>query len=145
MRNRVVGVLELEQAAQGAEGAILLVEEVGVFLEGRGVVGSNGVLQLADGSRIEQVILAAFAVLIVTADDQFRFRFGQRLEGVGVLHLRFAGEHVEPDAFNARCGAREVGLDEIVVETDRFEHLRAAIALQGADAHLGEGLQQGPC
>ena len=36
----------------------------------------------------------------------------------------------------------EVRLDQVAVQTDRLEHLRAAIALQRADAHLREGLQQ---
>ncbi len=99
-------------------------------------------LEFADGLRIEQVILAAVAVLVMAADDEFGFRIGERLEGVGVFHVRFAGEHVEADAFDARSGAGEVGLDEVVVETDGFKDLRAAIALQGADAHLGEGFQQ---
>ncbi len=90
---------------------VLLIEEVGVLLEGGGVVGANGVLQFADGGRIEQVVLAAFAILIVPADDQFGFRISEGLEGVGVLHLRFAGEHVETDTFNTRRGTRKVGLD----------------------------------
>ena len=39
-------------------------------------------------------------------------------------------------------GAGEVLLDQALVQPDGFEHLRAAIALQRRDAHLGEGLQQ---
>ena len=39
-------------------------------------------------------------------------------------------------------GAGEVGLDQFFVQADGFEDLRAAIALQRADAHLREGLQQ---
>ena len=70
------------------------------------------VLQLADGLRIEQVILAVLAVLIMAADHEFGLGIGERLEGVGVLHLRFARQHVEPDAFDARCGAGEVGFDQ---------------------------------
>ena len=65
-------------------------------------------LQLADGLRIQQVIFAADAVLIVAADCEFGLGFGQRLEGVLVLHLRFARQHIEADAFDARCGAGEV-------------------------------------
>ena len=140
--NRRVAVLQLEQAAKGAEVAILLIEEVGVFLEGGGVVGANRVLEFADGCRIEQVVLTAFAVLIMAADDQFGFGFGERLKGEGVLHLGFACEHIEADAFDARCGAREVGFDQMLIEADGFEDLGAAIALQRADAHLGEGLEQ---
>jgi hypothetical protein len=105
-------VLELQQAAQGAEILVLIVDQVGVLLERGGIVGPHRVLQLADGERIEQVILAALAVLIVAADNEVGFGIGERLEGVGVLELGFAGEHVEADAFNARGGAGEVGIDQ---------------------------------
>jgi hypothetical protein len=37
-RNRLVGVLELEQAAQRAEVAVLIVDQIGVFLERGGIV-----------------------------------------------------------------------------------------------------------
>ena len=93
-------------------------------------------------SRIQQVILAALAVLILAADDQIGFRFGERLEGVVVLKLRFASQHVQPHALDARGGAGEVCLDQRLVQSHGLKDLRAAIALQGADAHLGEGLQQ---
>ena len=99
-------------------------------------------LQLADGCRVDEVILAALAILILAADHQVGFRFGERLERVGMLHLRFAREYVEPDALDARCGAGEVGFDQRLVEAHRLKYLRAAIALQRADAHFGEGLEQ---
>ena len=141
-RNRLVKILELEQAAQRAEGAVLAVDEVGEFLERGRIVGADRVLHLADGERIEQVELAAFAILVLAADGEIGFRVGERLEGVFVLHLRFAGEHAEADAFNARGGAGEVVLDEGAIEADGLKDLRAAIALQRADAHFGEGLEQ---
>ena len=59
-----------------------------------------------------------------------------------VLHLRFAGQHVEADALDARGGAGEIFVDQLLVQADGLEDLRAAIALQGGDAHLREGLQQ---
>ena len=142
MRDGRVGVLELEQTAQRAEIAVLIVEQVGVFLERGRIVLPHRVLQLADGLRIEQVILAALAILIMAANDQFGLRFGERLEGVGVLELRFARQHVEAHALDARSGAGEVGVDQRLVQADGLKDLRAAIALQRADAHLREGLQQ---
>ena len=54
----------------------------------------------------------------------------------------FFGEDVEIDASDAGDGAGEVALDQVFIQADGFEDLRAAIALQGGDAHLGEGLQQ---
>src|SRR5690606_35096324 len=47
-------------------------------------------------------------------------------------------------AADSGCGTREVLVDELLIETQRFEDLRPAIALQGRDAHLGEDLQQPP-
>ena len=103
----------------------------------------HGVLQLRDGLRIVQVILAAGAPVIIAADGQFGLEIGQRAEGVSVLAACASSrEHVQPDAFDARRGAGEVLLDQLLVEPDGFEDLRAAIALQRGDAHLREGLQQ---
>ena len=101
-RNRLVFVLELEQSAKRTQTAILLIQQVGVFLEGRRIVLPHGMLQLADGQRIQQVILAALAVLILAADHQVGLRFSERLEGVSMLHLRLARQHVQPHALNAR-------------------------------------------
>ena len=56
--------------------------------------------------------------------------------------MRFARQHVQPDAFDARRGAGEIFLDQVLVQPDGFEDLRAAIALQRGDPHLREGLQQ---
>ena len=141
-RNGLVGVLELEQAAQRAQMAVLIVQQIGVLLEGGRIVLAHRVLQLADGLRIQQVILAALAVLIVAADDQLGFRLGERLEGVGVLDQRLARQHVQAHALDARSGAGEVRVDQRLIQPNGLEDLRAAIALQGADAHLREGLQQ---
>ena len=104
--------LSLQQAAQRTQLAVLIVDEVRVLLEGGRVVLADRMLHLADGERIQQVILAAFAVLILAADNQVGLRVGERLEGVGVLHLRLAGEHAEADALDARGGAGEVGLNQ---------------------------------
>ena len=120
----------------------LVVDQLRVFLEGLEALLPDGVLQLADGQRIEQMILAAHAVLIAAADLQLGIGFRQRLESVVVLHLGFARQHIQADAFDARRGAGEISLDQRFVQADGFEHLRAAIALQRGDAHLREDLQQ---
>ena len=46
-----------------------------------------------------------------------------------------------PDAADARRRVGEIPLDEVLLEADRLENLRAAIALQRRDAHLGHHLQ----
>ena len=53
----------------------------------------------------------------------------------------FVGDHVDADATDPRGGPREVLIDEGAIETDGFEDLRAAVALQRRDAHLGHHLQ----
>ena len=46
------------------------------------------------------------------------------------------GDLVDADAADARRRVREVRIDEFLIQADRFEDLRAAIALQRRDAHL---------
>ncbi len=141
-RDRAGGLLDFEQAAQGAELAVLFIDQIRVFLECLRIPLADGMLELADGERVQQVMLAAHAVLIIAAHGQFGVVAGDGLEGERVLHLRFAGQHIEPDAFDAGGGAGEVLLDQSLVQADGFEDLRAAIALQGGDAHFREGLKQ---
>ena len=57
------------------------------------------------------------------------------------LH-RLLGDLVEADALDPGRGAGEVVVDEIGLEPDRVENLRAAIGLIGRDAHLGHHLEQ---
>ncbi len=120
----------------------LIVDQLRELLEGGEALLLNGVLQFADRLRIEQVILAADAVLIRAAGFEFRVRFGDRPEREIVLHLRFARKNIEADAFDARGRAGEVLLNQRFVQADGFEDLGAAIALQRRDAHLREDLQQ---
>ena len=50
---------------------------------------------------------------------------------------RFLGQHVEIDALDAAGRAGEAAVDHFVVQADRLEDLRALVALQRRDAHLG--------
>ncbi len=134
--------LEFEEAAQGAELLVLLIDEVGVFLEGLEAFVLDRVLQLADGERIEKVVFAAHAVLIIAADGEFGVAIGDGMIGERVLHDGLACQDVKSDAFNARRRAGKVTLDQILVESDGFENLRAAITLQSRNAHLREDFQQ---
>ena len=80
--------------------------------------------------------------MIAAADRKFGFGFGERTEGMLVLHLRFARQHIQANSFQARSRAREIGVHQFFVQSDRFENLGALIALQRRDAHLRESLQQ---
>ena len=103
--------------------AALVVDQLRVFLEGREARLPDRMLQLADGQRIEEMILAAHAVLIAAADFQLGVGFGNRLKRVIVLQLGFARQHVQSDAFDARRGSGEIAIDQRFVQADGFEAL----------------------
>ena len=107
----VVALLQLHQAAQGAQVRALVVDEVGVFLKRLEAVLPHRLLQLADGLRIEQVIFAVHALVIAAADGKLGLELGQRTEGVFMFQLRFGRENGESDALDPRSGAGEVGID----------------------------------
>ena len=101
---------KLEQAAQCAEAAVLVVDQVGVLLEG--LVAHpcrTACWSLNDGVRVEQVVLA-----VVRATGTGRQRPASRCaealvgEGVLVSQQRFARQHVQADALDARGGPGEV-------------------------------------
>ena len=48
----------------------------------------------------------------------------------------------QADALDARMGAGEIFVDEVLAQADGVENLRAAIGLIGRDAHLGHHLEQ---
>src|SRR5690349_23023373 len=51
-------------------------------------------------------------------------------------------DFADADAFDARRRAREITVDDLMVQADRFEDLCAAIGLDRGDAHLREDFQQ---
>ncbi len=55
---------------------------------------------------------------------------------------RLVGQHLQADPADARGGAREVRVDQLPLEADGLEDLRAAVGLDRRDAHLGDRLQQ---
>ena len=62
--------------------------------------------------------------------------------GAEVAPERLGGEHVEADAADPRGGAGEVAVDDLALEPDGLEDLRAAIGLDRRDPHLGDRLEQ---
>ena len=121
---------------------LCVVDEIGVFLKSLEAFLPHGLLQFADRQRIEQVIFAVDALMIGPSDGELSLGLRQRTERILVLQLRFARKYVEADAFQSRSGAREISIDQLFVQADGFEDLRALITLQSRDSHLGEGLQQ---
>src|SRR6266699_3795304 len=88
------------------------------------------------------MIFAANAPCVTAADRKLSIDIGERLKRERVLHGGFARQHVESDTLDAAWSAREVLLDQPLVQADRLENLRAAIALQRRDAHFREDLEQ---
>ena len=67
-----------------------------------------------------------------------RPRAGTRARGAAATSSAI---DVEADAADARRGPGEVAVDELLLEADRLEDLRAAVALQRRDAHLRHHLE----
>ena len=57
-----------------------------------------------------------------------------------MANLDFARNDVQADAADARGGAGKVLFDDGGMQADGLENLRAAVALDGGDAHLGNDL-----
>ena len=134
--------LELEQTAQGHVTAVLVVDDLRVFLVGVPVVGARAVLQLGDGIGRPHVLLAAYAPGVFPA----RVEHGRQHRIVaerGFVHADgFFGDLEHADAAHAAGGAGEVLVDRLAVETDGLEQLRAAVRHVSRHTHLGHDLGQ---
>ena len=140
-RHRAGRRLELHEAAQRVEVARLVVDEGGVVLEGLEVVGAGGHLEPVHRLRVEEVVLAALAVLVLAARRQAAVDDGAlgRVAAL-VAQPRLLGHHVDAHPAHPGGGPGEVLVDEVLVEADRLEDLGAVVALDGRDAHLGDDL-----
>jgi hypothetical protein len=93
-----------------------------------------------DGLRGEQVLLAVAAPLVLAAGGQ-HVAVGRPLrEGRVVAQQDLLRDDVQADAADARRGPGEVVVDHVLPQAERLEDLRAAVALDGRDAHLGHHL-----
>ena len=135
--------LEREQTAQRLQLAGLVVDELGVLAEDVVPAGARRVLQPEHRVGVEQVGRAVAAPLVLAARPE-------PLVGAdgGILRVRvrvtrrvLGRDDVEADAAELGLGAGEVGVDEVVRQTDGLEHLRAGVRRDGRDAHLRHDLQ----
>src|SRR5208283_3504120 len=136
------GPLEVHQAAQGAQAAALVVDVGGELLVAGVAVLADGVLELGDRVRVDEVVFAVDAVGVVAAGVELGLGFGDGAEGELVLAAGLFGQHIEADPLDARGGAGEVLVDDAAGQADGLEDLGAAIALQRGDAHLRKDLEQ---
>ena len=140
-RDRRAIAAEVEQPAQRPELAALVVDDVReVTVEGV-LAAAGGVLELLHGLRVEEMQLAVAAPLVLAAGVEIVVVAAARREGADVPRLDFTGDDVEADAADARGGPGEVPVDECLLQADRLEDLRAAVALQRRDPHLRHDFQ----
>ena len=130
-----------DQPAQGGEVPALLVDELRVLLVDPVLAGARRVLELEDGVRVEEVVLAVAPPLVLAAPVQIRVAHGSHGEGALVPAADLLGEDVEADARDARSRAGEVAVDQVAVQSDGLEDLSAAVALERRDPHLGHDLE----
>ena len=136
-RNGVLGELEVEQAAQRDEAVLLLADAAGEFLELAVIVAAHRVLEQGHGVRRPDMPLAVDAEGELAARVERLAIVGRVAEGNAMAPHRLVGDLVETDALDRRHRPGEIFVEEDAVEPDGVEDLRAAIGLEGADAHLG--------
>ncbi len=111
----------------------ILLEQVVVAQLGR-------LLQGVDDGRAEEVLLAVATPLQIAAGVELGRRLAAAREGLGVPLGDLLCNGGQIDAADARGRPREVAVNDRLVDADRLEDLRAAIARDRGDAHLGHGL-----
>ena len=135
-RQGLPGVVELEQAAQRGHVLRAVVDQLRVLLEDGVVVLARRLLQLVHGLRVEQVVLPTLAPLVLAAGvEAAAVRLELRVGGA-VAHAGLGGDDVEADPLDAGVGPGEVAVDHLLPDADRLEDLRAAVRLEGRDAHF---------
>ena len=133
--------LEVHQTAQGAQALGLVVDELGVLLERRVAAASGGELELGDRERVEEVVFAVHPVLDAAAHAELLVvdRPPGRVRAV-LAHLHLSSDDVDADAADPRGRPGEALVNEVLIEPHRLEDLGAVVALDRADPHLGDDL-----
>ena len=132
---------EPEQAADGKQLLGLLVTDLGIHPILVGEVAAHRVLERRDGRSGPRMVFAAQAKLILAADVEGIAIDRRVAEGAAVPPHRLLGDLSQRHPFDPGRGAGEIFGDEIGLETDGIENLRAAIGLVSGDAHLGHHLE----
>ena len=141
-RDRLVRPLEVHESAEGQQTLALLVDQARVFLVGLPAIGTGGMLELGDGVRGPDMVLAAQPEGIVAAHIQVLAVDQLVAVALGVPAHRLLGHLGQPDPLHSRLRAGEIAVHEGLVQAHRVEDLGTAIGLEGGDAHLGHDLQE---
>jgi len=132
--------LEVHQAAQGAQALGLVVDELGVLLERGVAAAASGELELGDRERLKRW----FSRPPGTGRCRpRRAACGRSAAWAGtrvLTHPHLAGDDVDADAADPRGRPGEALVNEVLIEPQRLEDLGAVVALDRADPHLGDDL-----
>ncbi len=134
---------DLEKVFDG-EGLVFVGVELPflVALEG---AGANELVHRRDDLRIPTVVFAfallVDAVITLVAEGDGSLGRGGR-ERLRVTAQGLFGDLGVVDAADGRGGAGEALLDDLFGDAEGFEHLRAAVAGERGDAHLGHDLEE---
>ena len=136
-----VRLLQRHQPTDGQKAFALFVDRTGELFIILRVLPAHGMLELGDAGRRPGMVFTTHAVTIDAADIEHVAV--NRVVGISrrVTAHCFLSDFIQTNAFNGRCGAGEILLNEGGGEANRIKDLRAAIRLIGGDAHLGHDLQ----
>ena len=138
----VLGRLDAEQATQREQLLGLLVDLLGEGPVAILRIAAHGVLQRCDRVGGPGMVLATGTERVLAAEIERVLVDLLVAERHGVAAHGFLGDLGETHALDAGVGAGEILGDEIGLQSDGVEDLRAAIGLIGRDAHLRHDLQQ---
>ncbi len=107
--DRLASLADLEQPAQGAEGAFLVVGREGELLVAGELLVLDGVLELLDGLGVPHVVFAPAPPHLLAAAVELRiFSTRDRRERELVAHQRLSGDHLDADPVETAGRAAEM-------------------------------------
>src|SRR5256712_548497 len=139
-RDRLPARLELEETAECAKPLALLVHHLRVLAEDIFTAAAGGVLKAEHCLGVEEGILAVATPLVLAAPGQLVAPTVLVREPSPVVPKSVADDRFETDAADARSGVGEVLVDQLAPKANRLDDLRATVALDRRDAHLGHDL-----
>ena len=131
------------RSPQRAKLPALVIAGGGKLLEICEIVLPERMLEFLDRLGVPHVVLAPPAPHDLAAAVELG-KLGPRIARIGDLHSLhcLASENIQINSLDAAGRAGEERVDDRAAEANGLEDLCAAIALQGADSHLAEDLEQ---